>query len=189
MPRALRPAGQKRPGGGSRARLGESLRAHQEPYPMGSWKSEPFLDRRRVRIFCFLRKREQRLFHDSCVSKTLSERPYHEGHNYKSAVRQKGHNYEVRCKQGLPDRTPVPYVRWLHRGKVKCLWTFLFVQTHTPLIIPLPRCWLESRYHVRTAHEIFKVRFQKRKIPPTQYRRRILSGWNGGKMIGYVAGR
>ena len=30
---------------------------------------------------------------------------------------------------------------------------------------------------------------QKRKIPPTQYRRRILSGQNGGKMIGCVAGR
>ena len=29
----------------------------------------------------------------------------------------------------------------------------------------------------------------KRKIPPMQYRRRILSGWNGGKMIGCVAGR
>ena len=38
------------------------------------------------------------------------------------------------------------------------------------------RRWLKSRYPVRTAHEIFKVRFQKRKIPPTQYRRRILSG-------------
>ena len=51
------------------------------------------------------------------------------------------------------------------------------------------RRWLKSRYPVRTAHEIFKVRFQKRKIPPTQYRRRILSGRNGGKMIGCVAGR
>ena len=30
------------------------------------------------------------------------------------------------------------------------------------------RRWLKSRYPVRTAHEIFKVRFQKRKIPPTQ---------------------
>ena len=38
------------------------------------------------------------------------------------------------------------------------------------------RRWLESRYHVRTAHEIFKVLLPKRKIPPTQYRRKILSG-------------
>ncbi|MSC22276.1 hypothetical protein CGS54_01715 [Faecalibacterium prausnitzii] len=30
---------------------------------------------------------------------------------------------------------------------------------------------------------------RKRKIPPTQYRRRILSGETDGKMIGCVAGR
>jgi len=51
------------------------------------WKSEPFLDRRRVRIFCFLRKWKFRLFPDGRVSETLSkERPYHEGHNCKGAV-------------------------------------------------------------------------------------------------------
>ena len=27
----------------------------------------------------------------------------------------------------------------------------------------------ESRYHVRSAHEIFKVQLPKRKIPPTQH--------------------
>ena len=53
----------------------------------------------------------------------------------------------------------------------------------------LQRRWLESRYHVRSAHEIFKVLLPKRKIPPTQYRRRILSGETDGKMIGCVAGR
>ena len=33
-----------------------------------------------------------------------------------------------RCssRQGWPGRTPVPDVRWLHRGKGKCLWTFSF---------------------------------------------------------------
>ena len=31
--------------------------------------------------------------------------------------------------------------------------------------------------------------FPKKKIPPTQYRRRILSGETDGKMIGCVAGR
>ena len=37
-----------------------------------------------------------RLFPDGGVSKTLSEeRPHHEGHNCKIAVRQKGHDYEV----------------------------------------------------------------------------------------------
>ena len=69
------------------------------PAPTKQEKSEPVSDWRRVRIFRFLRKREQWLFPDGCVSKTLSEeRPYHEGHNCKSAVRQKGHDYEVRCK-------------------------------------------------------------------------------------------
>ena len=38
-----------------------------------------------------------RLFPDGCVSKTLSEeRPYHEGHNCKSAVRQKGRKIILR---------------------------------------------------------------------------------------------
>ena len=46
-----------------------------------------------------------------------------------------------------------------------------------------------ARYHIQTAYEIFKVRSQKRKIPPTQYRRRILSDETDGKMIGCVAGR
>ena len=33
-----------------------------------------------------------------------------------------------RCssRQGWPGRTPVPDVRWLHRDKGKCLWTFSF---------------------------------------------------------------
>ena len=33
-----------------------------------------------------------------------------------------------RCssRQGWPGRMPVPDVRWLHRGKGKCLWTFSF---------------------------------------------------------------
>ena len=47
---------------------------------------------------------------------------------------------------------------------------------------------LESRYHVRTAHEIFKVRSQKRKRPPTQYRRRILSGETAAKRSGVLRG-
>ena len=43
-----------------------------------------------------------RLVPNGCVSETLSEeRPYHEGHNCKGAVRRKGHEYEVRCKSGL----------------------------------------------------------------------------------------
>ena len=29
-------------------------------------------------------------------------------------------------RQGWPGRMPVPDVRWLHRGKGKCLWTFSF---------------------------------------------------------------
>ena len=48
-----------------------------------------------------------------------------------------------------------------------------------PNEVPAPVCaaaLTESRYHVRTAHEIFKVLLPKRKIPPTQYRRKILSG-------------
>ena len=32
------------------------------------------------------------------MSKTLSEEPYNKSHNYKGAVRQKGHKHEVRCK-------------------------------------------------------------------------------------------
>ena len=43
--------------------------------------------------------------------------------------------------------------------------------------VPAPVCaaaLTESRYHVRSAHEIFKVQLPKRKIPPTQ--RWILSG-------------
>ena len=39
----------------------------------------------------------------------------------------------------------------------------------------------ESRYHVRSAHEIFKVQLPKRKIPPTQ-RSDDFVGWIGGKM-------
>ena len=33
----------------------------------------------------------------------------------------------------------------------------------------MQRRWLESRYHVRSAYEIFKVQLPKRKIPPTQH--------------------
>ena len=54
-----------------------------------------------------------------------------------------------------------------------------------PNKVPAPVCaaaLTKSRYHVRSAHEIFKVRSQKRKRPPTQYRRRILSGETDGKM-------
>ena len=43
-----------------------------------------------------------RLFPDGCVSETLSERPYYEGHNCKSAVRQKGRKimkYDARACQ------------------------------------------------------------------------------------------
>ena len=62
-------------------------------------KTEPFLNRRRVRIICFLRKAERRCFSNRCVSETLSEkRPYHKGHNCKGAMRQKGHKHEVRGK-------------------------------------------------------------------------------------------
>ena len=38
--------------------------------------------------------------------------------------------------------------------------------------VPAPVCaaaLTESRYHVRSAHEIFKVQLPKRKIPPTQH--------------------
>ena len=53
-------------------------------------------NRRKVRIFCFLRKAERRCFSNRCVSETLSERrPYHKGHNCKGAIRQKGHKHEV----------------------------------------------------------------------------------------------
>ena len=55
-------------------------------------------------FFVFFGKRERMaLSHYGCVSKTLSEeRPYHEGHNSKSAVRQKGHKtmkYDERACQ------------------------------------------------------------------------------------------
>ena len=39
-----------------------------------------------------------RLLPDGCVSKTLSKKTYHKSHNCKGAVRQKGHEHEVRCK-------------------------------------------------------------------------------------------
>ena len=40
-----------------------------------------------------------------------------------------------RCssRQGSPGRMPVPDVRWLHWDTGKYLWTFLLLQTHTPL--------------------------------------------------------
>ena len=41
-----------------------------------------------------------------------------------------------------------------------------------PNEVPAPVCaaaLTESRYHVRSAHEIFKVQLPKRKIPPTQH--------------------
>ena len=41
-----------------------------------------------------------------------------------------------------------------------------------PNEVPTPVCaaaLTESRYHVRSAHEIFKVQLPKRKIPPTQH--------------------
>ena len=41
-----------------------------------------------------------------------------------------------------------------------------------PNAVPAPVCaaaLTESRYHVRSAHEIFKVQLPKRKIPPTQH--------------------
>ena len=41
-----------------------------------------------------------------------------------------------------------------------------------PNEVPAPVCAValtESRYHVRSAHEIFKVQLPKRKIPPTQH--------------------
>ena len=43
-------------------------------------------------------------------------------------------------------------------------------RSHRTQFLPLfvQRRWLESRYHVRTAHEIFKVRSPQKKIPPTQ---------------------
>ena len=53
-----------------------------------------------------------------------------------------------------------------------------------PNEVPAPVCaaaLTESRYHVRTAHEIFKVLLPKRKIPPTQRRRKILSGETAAK--------
>ena len=85
------------------AQLVEQLTLNQWAQGSSPWrcttttKSELFSNRRRVRIFCILWKAERRLFPNGCVSKTLSEeRPYHEGHNCKSAVRQKGHDYEVR---------------------------------------------------------------------------------------------
>ena len=40
-----------------------------------------------------------------------------------------------------------------------------------PNEVPAPVCaaaLTKSRYHVRSAHEIFKVQLPKRKIPPTQ---------------------
>ena len=41
----------------------------------------------------------------------------------------------------------------------------------TPNEVPAPvlqRRWLKSRYHVRSAHEVVKVQFLKRRIPPMQ---------------------
>ena len=41
-----------------------------------------------------------------------------------------------------------------------------------PNEVPAPVCaaaLTKSRYHVRSAHEIFKVQLPKRKIPPTQH--------------------
>ena len=53
-----------------------------------------------------------------------------------------------------------------------------------PNEVPAPVCaaaLTKSRYHVRSAHEIFKVQLPKRKIPPTQ-RSDDFDGWNGGKI-------
>ena len=48
-------------------------------------------------FFVFFGKQDEGSFPDGCVSETLSEeRPYHESHNCKGAVRRKGHEYEVR---------------------------------------------------------------------------------------------
>ena len=45
-----------------------------------------------------LPRQAPRLFTDGGVSKTLSEKTCNKSHNCKSAVRQKGHKHEVRCK-------------------------------------------------------------------------------------------
>ena len=53
-----------------------------------------------------------------------------------------------------------------------------------PNAVPAPVCaaaLTKSRYHVRSAHEIFKVQLPKRKIPPTQ-RSDDFVGGIGGKM-------
>ena len=55
----------------------------------------------------------------------------------------------------------------ISRGCAAHVWESPFA----PNEVPAPVCaaaLTESRYHVRSAHEIFKVRFPKRKIPPTQ---------------------
>ena len=46
----------------------------------------------------------------------------------------------------------------------------------------MQRRWLESRYHARTAHEIFKVRFPEKKNTAHAAQRWILSGKVSGKM-------
>ena len=46
----------------------------------------------------------------------------------------------------------------ISRGCAAHIWESPFVPNEVPAPV-LQRRWLESRYHVRTAHEIFKVRF------------------------------
>ena len=81
------------------AQLVEQLTLNQWAQGSSPWrcttttKSELFSDRRRVRIFCFLRKTER----ISCLHRktfqTLSQESTTD--HCKSAVRQKGHEYEV----------------------------------------------------------------------------------------------
>ena len=54
-----------------------------------------------------------------------------------------------------------------------------------PNEVPAPVCaaaLTRSRYHVRSAHEIFKVRFPQKEKTAHAAQRWILSGWTGGKM-------
>ena len=68
----------------------------------------------------------------------------------------------------------------ISRGCAAHVWESPFA----PNEVPAPVCaaaLTKSRYHVRSAHEIFKVQLPKRKIPPTQ-RSDDFVGWIGGKM-------
>ena len=93
----------------------------------------------------------------------------------------------LRSKPFLGNCFRIVKARKISRGGAAHVMGSPFAPNEVPAPV-LQRRGLESRYHVRTAHEIFKVRSQKRKRPPTQYRRRILSGETAAKRSGVLRG-